>query len=77
MTVKELISRLEGCDPDAQVYVLTQPNWPFENACEGVIERWDFEEAPDEDAPVSDKWGSDVMILQGEQVRYGSPKAWG
>jgi hypothetical protein len=42
MKVSELISRLEECDPEAEVRVMCQPNYPFENAIDGVVRRDDF-----------------------------------
>ena len=39
MTVNELIERLRECDPDAEVRIMMQENWPFENAISGVAVR--------------------------------------
>ena len=39
MKVSELIELLEDQDPDAEVLLMTQENWPFENAIEGVAVR--------------------------------------
>ena len=38
MTVRELISQLEGCDPDAEVRIATQPGWPLAFYVERVTE---------------------------------------
>ena len=86
MTVGELIEILEGFDPDAAVYILEQPAWPFEFSIEGVVSRNDFTEA-DFEAPgqtSEERWsarndslpGNDVFILEGSQMRYGNSKAW-
>ena len=39
MTVSELMSLLEDCDPDATVRIMMQESWPFENAIEGLTTR--------------------------------------
>src|SRR5690606_27099311 len=36
MKVRDLIEILEDQDPDAEVLVMSQENWPFENAIAGV-----------------------------------------
>ena len=42
MTVSELRELLEGCDPEAEVRIMSQEGWPFENAIRGVAVREDF-----------------------------------
>jgi hypothetical protein len=42
MTVTELIERLQGCEPDAEVRVMMQESWPFECALDGVAVRENF-----------------------------------
>ena len=42
MTVSELRELLEGCDPEAEVRIMSQESWPFENAIRGVAVREDF-----------------------------------
>jgi len=42
MTVAELIERLQDCDPDAEVRIMSQENWPFENAISGIAVRQDL-----------------------------------
>ena len=32
MTVNELIGLLQDCDPEAEVRIMSQESWPFENA---------------------------------------------
>ena len=71
MKVRELIAKLEDYDQDARVYIMTQPSWPFENEVAGVIERAEFEGLGKEGAR-----STDVFVLEGDQVRYGSKKAW-
>ena len=48
MKVSELIELLEDQDPDAEVMIMSQENWPFENAVAGVAVREEFV-ADDED----------------------------
>jgi hypothetical protein len=93
MKVRELIAVLEDLDPEAAVYIMSQPNYPFEHAVSGVAQREDFTDCDDEDdeeaeeerpAPARDHWTardadlppSDVFILEGAQLRYGSREAW-
>lgn len=88
MTVSELIELLEDCDPDAEVLLMSQPNWPFENTVAGVTVRSEIEdrdedeaddEEEDEEAPRGPDDGTranDVFILEGTQLRYGSRDAW-
>lgn len=71
MTVGELIARLEACDPEARVLVLSQPSWPFECALAGVAVREDFEDADD-----AERRPTDVCLLEGTQLRYGNKTAW-
>ena len=79
MTVQELIERLEECDPDAEVLLVTQENWPFENSIAGVTAR---EECVGTDSDEDDEeYGDgcdpgDVFIVEGQQLRYGTKNAW-
>ncbi|WP_248582007.1 hypothetical protein [Nocardioides sp. InS609-2] len=36
ITVTELIERLQDCDPDAEVRLATQPNWPLQYHLAGI-----------------------------------------
>jgi hypothetical protein len=50
MTVQELISILEEMEPDAEVVIVYQQNWPLESSLGGVALRADVESADlDED----------------------------
>ena len=42
MTVSELMELLEGCDPDAEVRIMSQEGWPFECRVAGVAVREAF-----------------------------------
>jgi hypothetical protein len=85
MKVSELIELLEEQDPDAEVLVMSQPNWPFELAVEGVTTRDEMlradREERDEDDEREERLDpgtarNDVFIVEGDQLRYGSKTAW-
>ncbi len=85
MKVSELIELLEEQDPDAEVLVMSQPNWPFELGLAGVTTREEMLRADrDEDSDGDDEEPrvesgtakSDVFLVEGEQLRYGSKTAW-
>jgi hypothetical protein len=71
MNVRDLIEMLQDYDEDAEVFIMEQPNWPFEYSVIGVISRSEFEK--DED---NDKDSNDVFLLEGRQLRYGNKNAW-
>jgi hypothetical protein len=73
MKVKELIQALESYEPDAEVLMATQPSWPFENRVFGVVSR---EEMSPDAPPPHDGANTDVLLLEGTQLRYGSKAAW-
>ncbi|GAB4211803.1 MAG: hypothetical protein OHK0013_33880 [Sandaracinaceae bacterium] len=84
MKVRELIELLGDQDPDAEVFIMSQENWPFENAVAGIAVR---EEMIEDDDDLTDeereepRYGrgtaaNDVFIVEGEQLRYGSKAAW-
>jgi hypothetical protein len=80
MKVKDLIELLEDLDPEANVLIASQPNWPFEYSVAGVAVREDVgddEDEGDEEKLYADGChGSDVFIVEGEQLRYGSKAVW-
>jgi hypothetical protein len=82
MTVSELIERLKEYRDefgDAEVRLMTQSNWPFENAVAGVTSGAEINEAGDEDDPDDDGDVDDdrvVYICEGEQLGYGTKRAW-
>ena len=85
MKVRDLIEILEDQDPDAEVLIMSQENWPFENAIAGVAMREDFvdddEEDEDDEAGTERRYEkgtapNDVFIVEGKQLRYGSKAAW-
>jgi hypothetical protein len=62
ITVAELLSELEDCDPDAIVRLAIQPSWPFEHQI-GVIQT------------VMGNHGDVVYIGDGGQLDYLSGDA--
>lgn len=84
MKVSELIELLEEQDPDAEVLVMSQPNWPFELSLAGVTTREEMLRADrDEDDAGDDEprfergtAKNDVFLVEGEHLRYGSKTAW-
>ena len=85
MTVAELLATLEDVDPSTEVRLMTQSNYPFENAVVGV---WTPDEDGDEDGDefipadgndfghASREPISVVYIVEGRQLGYGSRDAW-
>lgn len=81
MKVHELISMLEDLDPEADVLIMSQENWPFECSVRGVVERQaigrgDEDEDGDSDGECEDGAPNDVFLVEGRQLRYGSKAAW-
>jgi hypothetical protein len=87
MTLGELIERLEelrdDVGADAEVRLMTQPNWPFENSIRGVttadeILAADIDDGETTDVEISDEdaIGNVVYIVEGGQIGYGSKNAW-
>lgn len=84
MKVHELMEALEVQDPGAEVRIMEQLSWPFENAIASVIVRAEFE-SPDqierEGQDFSDRGGrqheeNDVFLVKGSQLCYGNKDAW-
>lgn len=77
MTVGELIESLSDFPVDAEVRLMTQPSWPFENRVAGVCaaqqltepDCGESEEFTEEDVKV-------VYIVEGGQIGYGNKTAW-
>ena len=79
MTIDQLIQRLEEYREvfggDTAVRLMTQQNWPFENAITGLASGAEINEADeDDDACVEDD--AVVYIVEGTQLKYGSKRAW-
>ena len=86
MKVSERIELLEEQDPDAEVLVMMQQNWPFECSLAGVTtreemlraDRDDGDDGDDDEEPRRERGTAknDVFLVEGQQLRYGSKAAW-
>ncbi len=84
MTLDELIEQLEDyrdeIGGDAEVRMMTQQNWPFENAICGLASGAEINAhiESDDDEPDNDDVESDniLYIVEGSQLKYGSKRAW-
>jgi hypothetical protein len=86
MTIDQLIARLEECRDeiggDAEVRLMTQRNWPFENSIFGVTTGAEMNESDDDDDDDDAEDAEDaeddgvVYIVENEQLGYGSKRAW-
>jgi hypothetical protein len=80
MKVRELLELLEAQDPDAEVCMVTQRNWPIEHSLAGIAARGDILDA-DVDSPEQGRYvdgaaANDVILVEGEWLRYGLRTAW-
>lgn len=79
MTIDELIQRLEeyrdDLGGDAQIRLMTQQNWPFENEIFGLASGEEINDPDDEEDEDVDE-DSVVFIVEGKQRCYGSTRAW-
>ena len=86
MTIDRMIQLLEDFrhehGGDAEIRLMTQQNWPFENGVYGVTSKreLDAEEAgdcEDDDADGCEPDGANVVyIVEGDQICYGDKRAW-
>ena len=85
MKVSELIEILEDMDPEAEVLIMSQQSWSFENTLAGVCQRSDLVEEEEGEAEDEDQGrdigseelpANDVFLVEGTQLRYGSKRAW-
>jgi hypothetical protein len=87
MTIDQLIERLEEyrdlVGGDAEVRLMTQQNWPFENSITGVCSGEEINDAADEDDPDDDGDIDDdavLYIVEGQQLgyyeRFKKPPTW-
>jgi hypothetical protein len=86
MTIDELIARLEDyrdeIGGDAQVRLMTQQNWPFENSIYGLAsgaeinDYQDDEDGDDDDDSDDAAEDSVLFIVEGQQLGYGTKRAW-
>ena len=81
MTIQDLIDRLEEerdmLGPDAEVRMLSQPNWPFEYSIAGVTIRSEVQRCGDADEEGPEDEEEDcVFLCEGTQLCYGPRDAW-
>ena len=84
MTIDELIERLEeyrdALGGDAEVRLMTQSNWPFENTIFGLVSHAELHDGDDSDGMDPDLENAEeepvVFICEGQQLRYGTKRAW-
>ena len=83
MTINELIERLKEyrdlIGGDAEVRLMTQQNWPFENSIIGVCSGEEINDASDDDDPKDDgdvDVDAVLYIVEGRQLGYGTKRAW-
>lgn len=83
MTIDELIERLQEyrdeLGGDADVRLMTQSNWPFENDIVGLASGAEINDAADDDDPDDDGDVDNdqvVYICEGQQLGYGTKRAW-
>lgn len=73
VTLNALIERLqsyrEGLGGDAEVRLMTQRSWPFQNAISGVVSRQAINEADEQTKAADD--GDRIFIVEGTQLGYG------
>ena len=71
MKVRDLIELLEGVDPDANVFVMSQQQWPFEYGVAGVTVREEFEGGEDDEDGGEDESAEDQAERRREAERRG------
>jgi len=86
MTLDEMISRLqeyrEEFGGEAEVRLMTQQNWPFENQICGIVSEREMHEASENEDDEEAEDGecvhdsTTVYIVEGGQIGYGSKLAW-
>ena len=80
MTLNEMIERLEEyrdeLGGDCEVRLMTQQNWPFENAITGLVSGAEINDTEDEGGDDDVEADAVVYIVEGTQLCYGSKRAW-
>lgn len=83
MTIDQLIERLEEyrdiIGGDAEVRLMTQQNWPFENSITGLCSGEEINDSADEDDPNDDgdvEQDRVLYVVEGQQLGYGTKRAW-
>jgi hypothetical protein len=83
MTIDELIARLEDyrdeIGGDAEVRLMTQQNWPFENSIYGLASGAEINDYDEDEADGGDDDAAEdavLFIVEGQQLGYGTKRAW-
>ena len=81
MTINELISHLEEyreyMGGDAEVRMMTQAAWPFEYDIAGVVSGEEINSDPLDEGDDNDVEDDNIVyIVEGQQLKYGSKRAW-
>jgi hypothetical protein len=80
MTLDDLIERLEGyreeLGGDAEVRLMTQQQWPFENEITGLASGAEINAVRDAEDYQDVEADDVVYIVEGRQRCYGSTRAW-
>ena len=87
MTIDDLIEYLEHyrdeIGGDAEVRLMTQPNWPLEYTICGLASQDEMDEQIEDDGEeeeASEETADDdepvLYIVEGRQVGYGSKRTW-
>jgi len=82
MTIDDLIQRLEeyrdALGGDAEIRLMTQKSWPFENTIAGLASGEEINDRDDDAEPDDQDVDDDhvVYIVEGNQLQYGSTRAW-
>ena len=83
MTINEMIERLEEyrdtIGGDAEVRLMTQSNWPFENDIFGLASGEEINDAADDQEPNDDgdvDADQVIYICEGQQLCYETKRAW-
>lgn len=80
MTINELIERFEDyrdeIGGDAEVRLMTQQNWPFENTITGLVSGQEINDADEDGTDEDVEDDAVVYIVEGTQLGYGSKRAW-
>jgi hypothetical protein len=73
VTVGQLIEALQRYPEDANVIIANQPHYPFEVELLGITTR---EQCGDDDNNHDGTWPTDVILAEGDQLRYGKTEVW-
>lgn len=83
MTIDELIERLQEyrdeIGGDAEVRLMTQQNWPFENSIYGLASGVEINNYDDDEGEIDDGDTAEdavLFIVEGRQLCYGTKRAW-